>query len=286
MPFVADELHERLLRAVDPGAPDSVHLRDFPAPDDAAADEDLRRTMATARRVVELGRRARNDARAPVRQPLRAAVVSLPAAERPGWEAVAAAVADELNVKRLETSDGVEGLVSRRLRPNYGSLGPVFGRRTPAVAGALAAADADALAAELDRHGAASVDVDGDTVTVTAGQVSVLEEPRRGWRVSSEGPYSVALDLEVDEELRREGLARELVRAVNDLRKRRGLALDDRIVMEAHAEGELAGALETHAEDIAGEVLAVAVRRGPAAGGDVLRVGHHRARVRLELARP
>ncbi|CAN5138232.1 isoleucine--tRNA ligase [soil metagenome] len=285
VPFIADELHERLVRAVDPRAPDSVHLRDFPTPDAASADDGLRRAMATARRVVELGRRARNDARAPVRQPLRAAVVSLPAAERPGWEAVAATVADELNVKRLETSDGVEGLVSRRLRPNYGSLGPVFGRRTPAVAEALTAADADALAAELDRDGAARVDVDGDTVTVTAEQVSVLEEPRRGWRVSSEGPYSVALDVDVDDELRREGLARELVRVVNDLRKRHGLALDDRIVVEAHAEGELAGALEAHAEDIAGEVLAVALRRGPAAGGDELWVGGDRARVRLELAR-
>jgi len=113
----------------------------------------------------------------------------------------------------------------------------------------------------------------------------VLEESRSGWQVASEGPYGVALDLAVDEALRREGLARELIRALNDLRKRSGLQLDDRVAVEVAVEGELGAAVDEHGPWIAQEVLAVELSRGPAADGEAVDVAGAPARVALEVRR-
>ncbi|HWB70772.1 MAG TPA: isoleucine--tRNA ligase [Egibacteraceae bacterium] len=282
VPFLADELYDNLVAAVDRGAPDSVHLLDFPAPDPDAAADDLRTAMGAARRIVELGRRARSEARVPVRQPLRAALVTLPTADQARWGEVAAVVAAELNVRALELPDSTGGLVTVVLKPNYRALGPAFGARTPAVARAIEAADAERVAAALEADGSAPVDVAGEPVRVTADQVQVLEEPRSGWQVVADGPYSVALDLAVDAALRREGLARELVRTVNELRKRLGFALDDRVRVELEVDGELAATVDEHAETIAAEVLAVELRRGAAVDGESVEVGGQDLRVRLE----
>ena len=261
-PFLADELHEGLVRTVDPSAPDSVHLCDFPTPDASVANPELRLAMATARRVVELGRRARNDARIGVRQPLRAALVMLPAAARAGWSEVADVVAAELNVRSLELPADAEAIVVHRLKPNFRSLGPTFGKRTPEVARAIEDADAERVAAALASQGETRVSVGEEQVTITSAHVQVLEEARTGWQVASDGPYAVALDTELDDELRAEGRAREFVRAVNDLRKTAGLDLADRIVLSVDAEGDAARALAAHRDWICGEVLATQWREG------------------------
>ena len=283
-PFIADELYEQLVFDVDTGAPESVHLLDFPRPDEDAVDDDLRTAMAAARVVTELGRRARNDAQIPVRQPLAQALVTLPDEARAHWPAVAAVVAEELNVKELSVPESSEETVSFRLKPNFRALGPDFGKRTPVVARAIEAADAGGLAALLRADGAAQIDVNGDSVTVTSEQVTVLEESRTGWQVTSDGAYSVALDLTIDETLRREGLARELVRALNDLRKRRDFRLDQRIAVELAVDGDLAAAVREHAETVAAEVLATRFARGDAEGGERLEVGGFDALVRVEPA--
>jgi len=273
-PFLADELYERLVRDVDPGAPDSVHLLRFPVPDATARDDGLRTAMASARRLVGLGRQARNDANVPVRQPLRRAIVTLPAEDRPGFDAVRDVVAEELNVKTVELVDSATALVNLRLKPNFRALGPDFGKLTPRVAAAIEDADADAIALALDAWGSATLTVEDRTVRVTKEQVQVLEEPAAGWRYAADGVASVALDLDVDRPLRLEGIARELVRAVNDLRKRAGLDLADRIVLAVTAEGDVADALEAHHAVVARDVLATEVdidRRSPGAGdGDLV----------------
>jgi isoleucyl-tRNA synthetase len=276
VPFLADELHERLVRAVDPAAPDSVHLARFPTADTQADDQALRQAMTAARRVVELGRRARNDAKIGVRQPLRTAIVTLPAEARVGWSQVAEVVADELNVKQLELPEGAGAVVTRTLKPSFRDLGRSFGPRTQAVAGAVQAltgAEAEAVADALSAGGTATVEVDGEPVEIDATHVQVIEQARTGWQVAGDGAFAVALDLAIDDVLRSEGLARELVRALNDLRKRRGLALDDRVRLEVAADGELAEALRRHRDWVAGEVLAVALDTGEAADGEDVEVG-------------
>jgi isoleucyl-tRNA synthetase len=281
-PFIADELYENLVRTVDEGAPDSVHLLDFPTPDVATADDGLRAAMAAARSVTELGRRARNDAKIGVRQPLRTAVVTMPADARAGWPAVADVVAEELNVKAIDLPDELAGAVTRTLKPNYRALGPDFGKRTPQVAEAITRADADSVAEWLERDGEAPIAVNGDTVLIRPDQVQVIEQARTGWQVASEGGYSVALDLAVDDELRLEGLARELVRVVNDARKRQGLELSDRITLTVDAQGAVADAVAAHRDWIAGEVLATTVELGPVDGSEPIEVGDA-GQVRLAL---
>jgi len=265
-PFLADVLYENLVRSVDVDAPDSVHLLRFPTPDPAAADDELRVAMVAARRVVELGRRSRNDAQVGNRQPLARAVVTLPAHDRPGWGAVADVVAEELNVKSIEIADA-STLVTLRLKPNFRALGPDFGKRTPVVAAAIAAADADTVATSLASEGSAVIEVDGAPVRITAAQVDVHEEPAVGWQVATEGPYGVALDLAIDRPLRLEGIARELVRTVNDLRKRLGFDVSDRVVLTMDAAGDIAAALDAHGDEVAREVLAVELRRTGVDGG-------------------
>jgi isoleucyl-tRNA synthetase len=288
-PFLADELYENLVRNVEERAPDSVHLLDFPVPDPAARDEELRAAMAAARQVVELGRRARNEASVPGRQPLRAAVVTLPANLRSAFASVRSVVEEELNVKAVQVPDAATSLVTLHLKPNFRALGPAFGRRTPQVAAAIEAADADAIAAALAAWGSATVTVEGSPVRVTSEQVSVREEAATGWQVASEHGYSVALDLDVDRDLRLEWVARELVRAVNDLRKAQRLDLSDRIVLHAATDGEVAAALDALGDVIAREVLATRIERaatpldpGPPEGWARLQVGGGEAVVRLE----
>ena len=217
--------------------------------------------VATVRRLVELGRAARASSGVKTRQPLGRALVGSPA-----WSSLSAdlrrEIAEELNVESLEPlSDGAGGLVDVSAKANFRALGKRFGKRTPVVAAAIAGADADALAGSL-RAGNATVVVDGETVTLEPDEVIVTESPREGWTVASEAGETVALDLTVTPELRRAGLAREVVRTLQEARKSAGLDVSDRIEVVWQADGELADALDEHAASIADEVLAVRWERG------------------------
>ena len=280
-PFLSDELYENLVRSVDVGAPDSVHLLRFPRADGSASDDVLRSAMAAARRVVELGRRARNDAGIGVRQPLRQALVTLPEDTRAQWDLIAGVIADELNVQSVRLLERAADTVTLRLKPNFRALGPSFGARTPAVAAAIQQADAAPVARALSTQGSATIEVDGAPLSLQREHVMVLEEARSGWGTASEGGYSVALDLALDAELRSEGLAREVVRAVNDLRKRHALSPDQRITLRIDTEPEVASAIQTHLSTIAGDVLATRIELGPIEHGDQLEIGGIPARVAL-----
>ncbi len=284
-PFVAEALWQGLVVAVDPDAPDSVHLADWPEPDDwGRADEELRAAMAEARRLVALGRQARTDARVKVRQPLATALVTVPAARREAVAGLLDLVAAELNVKQVRLADGEAGLVSYRLNPNFRAIGPRFGHDAPKVAAAVRAADAAALAPRLAAGERVEVEVPGrGTVDLGPEEVAVVEEPVTGWRVAREGGSSVALDLEVTPALRREGLARDLVRAVQDLRKEAGLKVSDRIELAVRAEGEVAEAVEAHRDYLLGETLAVELYRSPRGDGFDARVDLEGQEVRLWL---
>ncbi|MFA9428919.1 isoleucine--tRNA ligase [Egicoccus sp. AB-alg2] len=267
-PFFAERLWQDLVVSQDTDAQPSVHLTDFPVADPAWVDDELRAAMGTARRVVELGRQARTTSAVKVRQPLARALVTVPESERAGLVGLVADIADELNVKQVELTDGTGDLVERSLRPNFRALGPAFGKRSPAVGNALRDADPDTaaeVAAALATDGAARLTVDGDEVSLTPEMVEVVETSRTGWAVASQGSTSFALDTALTRELEVEGVARELVRAVNDLRKSAGLALDDRIVLSvvvepAALDGELADA--GLYDLVAREVLATDVVRG------------------------
>jgi isoleucyl-tRNA synthetase len=284
VPFVAEALWQGLVVAVDAEAPDSVHLADWPEPDRAAADEELRAAMAEVRRLVGLGRQARTDAKVKVRQPLARALVTVPAARRQAVAGLLDLVAAELNVKQVRFADGAAGLVAYRLNPNFRAIGPRFGPDAPRVAAAVRAAEAGRLAPRLMAGERVEVEVPGrGPVDLGPEEVSVVEEPVTGWRVARDGGSSVALDLEVTPELRREGLARDLVRAVQDLRKEAGLAVSDRIELAVRAEGEVVEAVQAHRDYLLGETLAVELFRAPQGDGFDARVDLDGQEVRLWL---
>jgi isoleucyl-tRNA synthetase len=278
-PFLAEQLWTDLVRS-QPGldAPTSVHLTDFPAAPEAWRDEELRTAMTAARQVVELGRQARTNSAVRVRQPLARALVTIPEATRAGLRPLLVDIAEELNVKAVELSDGTGDLVQRHLKPNFRALGPAFQGDAPAVAAAIGGLSDDEVARVLTEleGGSARLSLDDRVLRIEPAMVEVVETPRTGWAVAADGGVAFALDTALTRELEVEGAARELVRAVNDQRKAAGLALDDRIelvvsVSPPELDDELATA--GHYTTVAREVLATAVHRQPVADGTRVDLG-------------
>jgi isoleucyl-tRNA synthetase len=251
-PFIADEIYDNL-----DGSQGSVHLTDWPqAP---ARDLALEDAMATAREAVALGLRARAGAKVGLRRPLREAVVVAAGRERQSLEELGDIVGDELNVKSLRFVDEADELGSYDLKPNYRTLGPRFGKLMPQVAAAIEALDADRVAVALREGRTVGVNVDGHDHELTADDLLVGLQPLDGFQVEREGGHAVALDLAMDDALRREGWAREVVRAIQNARKDAGLEVSDRITLALGGDAEILDAVREHDAFVAGEVLAVEV---------------------------
>jgi isoleucyl-tRNA synthetase len=255
-PFLADEIHRNL--SGDDAAP-SVHLRDFPEVDESLADPDLEQGMEAVRLTVELGRAARAQAKAKVRQPLRRAVIVANDAERAAIEARADLVTGELNVKELDFVTDTSELVSYSAKPNYRALGPRFGKNMPQVAAAVEALDAAHVAAVLAEGGEIGIAIDGTDHTLGAEDVTLALQPLEGYEVEAESGHAVALQLELDDDLRREGLAREIVHAVQNARKAAGLEITDRIDLILTGDQDLIEAAQAHQDYLTTEVLATTV---------------------------
>jgi isoleucyl-tRNA synthetase len=268
-PFLAEEIHLNLAggeREALGELPDSVHLRDFPASDPALADPQLEAAMEAVRLTVELGRTARAQAKLKVRQPLRRAVIVASEAEREAISARAEIVTAELNVKELDFVSEEADLVSYAVKPNYRALGPRFGKSMPQVAAAVEALDPGRVAATLSDGGEIGISVDGADHTLGPDDVTLALQPLEGYEVEAEAGHAVALQLELDDELRSEGLAREIVHAVQNARKEAGLDISDRIELSLGGDEELLAAARAHEPYIAGEVLATAVAYDAAEG--------------------
>jgi isoleucyl-tRNA synthetase len=253
-PFIADAIYENLS-----GDEPSVHLTDFPAADVAARDEDLEFAMATARETVRLGLAARGAAKIKVRQPLREAVVVAAGRERTAIERLADVVRDELNVKELRFVEEADELGEYEVKPNYRALGPKFGKAMPQVAAAVAALDPVAVASALRGSGSVGISIEGRDHTLTEDELSLAMQPLEGYQLEREGSHAVALDLTLDDELRREGLARDAVRAIQNARKDAGLEVEDRIALTLGGDEELLAAIREHEAYVTGEVLATSV---------------------------
>jgi isoleucyl-tRNA synthetase len=285
-PFLADEIYTNVIAGggEDFGdRPDSVHLSDFPQPQDALADERLERDMGAVRLTVELGRAARSQSKLKVRQPLRKAVIVASDAEREAIERFARVVTSELNVKELEFVHEQSELVSYAVKPNYRALGPRFGKHMPQAAAAIEALEADAVARQLEAGGEVGISVDGADHTLGAGDLNLVMEPLEGYEVESEAGHAVALALELDDELRAEGLAREIVHAVQNARKEAGLEVSDRIELGLGGDDELIDAARAHEDYIAGETLATSV--GYAADGSEARATIEGRELRIAVAK-
>ena len=263
-PFITERVWQDLFGSV---GPQSVHLADWPAPAPAALDDALEAQMALVRRLVDLGRTARGESGIGTRQPLAVALIAAP-----GWEDLPVElrelVAEELNCQSLESlADAAGELVDVAVKPNFRTLGQRFGKQTPRIAEAIAAADPVALVAELRGDGATVTVADMDPVVVTAEDVVVTETPKEGWAVAAQDGITVALDLNLSDELVRLGLARQVIRVVQEARKSSGFDVSDRIVLRwTSSDDDVVAALAEHSGLVADEVLAIEVMPGAGAG--------------------
>jgi isoleucyl-tRNA synthetase len=261
-PFLAEEIYVNLAggEAEDFGSgPDSVHLLDFPEPDASLEDRELEPGVEAALRAIELGRAARAQARLKVRQPLRKAVIVASGVEREAVERLGDLVAGELNVKGLEFVSEEAELARYRVKPNYRALGPRFGKLMPSAAAAVEALDPSAVSEALAGRAKLGINVDGKEHELQPDEVSLVMSPLEGYQVEADAGRAVALALELDDELRREGLAREVVHAVQNARRAAGLEVTDRIELQLDGDPELLDAANAHEAYLAGETLATSV---------------------------
>ena len=247
------------------GSQPSVHLEDFPEP--GGRDEALEWQMGVARDAVVLGLRARGQAKVKVRQPLSEAVVVAADRERAAIERFHGLLLDELNVKRLRYVTEADELGRIELKPNFRALGPRFGKHMPQVAAALTGLDPRRAARTLREGGTVAINIDGKEHPLTADDVQIVLQPLEGYQVERSGTHAVALDLKLDEKLRREGLAREIVHAIQAARKSEGLRVEDRISLALGGDEELLAAARAHADYVARETLATSMSFDGAIGG-------------------
>ena len=256
LPFITEEIYRGLVTATGDAAPVSIHHVDYPTANQAVIDEDLETNMETVRTVVNLGRGLRKKNELRVRQPL--ALVTVIARDPSIRDAVAAhseLIGEELNVRKFEVRDDESALVELSAKADFKTLGPRLGSRTKEVAAAIASLD----------HGAVAGLLDGEPATVLGEQITVDDiivdrTPHQGTVVAAAGPITVALDTEVTEDLRIEGLAREIVNRLQTMRRRLGLEVTDRITVEWSVDDDaIRSAFETHGLLIGAEVLATSI---------------------------
>jgi isoleucyl-tRNA synthetase len=281
VPFVADEIYEGL-----EGGEPSVHVSDWPQP--GPRDIPLEEAMAIARETVRLGLAARAGAKLKIRQPVHEAVVVAAGRERDAIERLADVVREELNVKQLRFVAEAGELGSYTLKPNYRTLGPRFGKSMPRVADAIRSLDADHVAAALRAGRPVGIFVDGHDHELSAQDVQIVMAPLDGYQLEREGSHAVALELTLNDELRREGLAREVVHAVQNARKAAGFAVEDRIVLLLDGDDELLHAAREHEAYLVGEVLATRVAYDGdsehIADGEITQIEGRELRISVERA--
>ncbi len=258
MPFLADEMYRNLVCSVDSSAPESVHLAVWPKVVESQIDETLEREMAIVMKMVSLGHNARQKANRKVRQPLAEATFALGRRdERHAVETYSELITDELNVKKVRLLDTSGEVVSFTVKPLPKQLGQKYGNKFPGLAKAITALDANEIAPVFLAGKPVKVVLEGSDYNILPEEVEVRADARVGFAVAADGAYLAALVIDLTPDLVREGLAREFVRRVQDLRKTADLDVADRIAVSVVATPGLKEAIETNRDYITAETLTV-----------------------------
>jgi isoleucyl-tRNA synthetase len=273
VPFVAETMYRNLASAVE-GQPESVHLCDYPVADASLIDEDLSRRMAKVRLISSLGRRAREGASLKVRQPLAQVEVILADTADQAWlEQHAGVIEDELNVKAVAYSDQPELYVEHQVLPNFKLLGPKLGKLLPRVKQWLGAQSGSDLLANIRDNGKIDLELDGQPIALTGEEVEVRITAKEGYAAANDKGVVVVLSTELTPELLREGLARDLVRAIQDRRKEIGCEFTDRIEIGIVTDdAEVQAMVAEWSEFVVGETLAESISLGALTGVEPLEV--------------
>jgi isoleucyl-tRNA synthetase len=263
VPFVSEVMYQNLVRTVAPEALESVHHTAWPVEGEDCGDSELLSGMELARQVVTQGHAARASRNLKVRQPLARALVHIEPGSGALGDDLIDLVRDELNVKDVELVESADRLVSYRLLPDNRVLGPRFGRRFPALRSALAALEPRQAVRRLRAGLGLQVSVEGEEVELAPDEVLVREDAPEGLAVVSERGVTVAVDAVLTPDLVSEGLARDVIRRIQNLRRDAGLEFDDRIVTTYQTDEVLAAAVEAWHALVASETLSVELRTGP-----------------------
>ncbi|MDE6764867.1 MAG: isoleucine--tRNA ligase, partial [Duncaniella sp.] len=244
-PFFADDLYRALT-----GAENSVHLADYPEVDSSLLSPELEKRQKMAQDITSMALALRRKVNLKVRQPLKTVMIPVTdEAMRADINAIADLVKSEINVKEITLAGADGGIIVKSAKPDFKKLGPKHGKNMKAVAEAVKALDSKQVNA-LETEGSITIDVNGTPVTVDACDIDIISEDIPGWLVANEGALTIALDVTVTPELRREGLAREIVNRIQNIRKSRGYDITDRISLTFEPSGDNDEAIREHAEYI------------------------------------
>ncbi|BCL84374.1 isoleucine--tRNA ligase [Ktedonobacteria bacterium brp13] len=261
MPFMTEELYQNLVRNVDDTAPFSVHLQDWPQVQENVIDEQLTNETHLVMRIVGLGRAAREKAQIRVRQPLNSLYVHVPSSEEEeALQRLSDQVLEELNIKDLELIGANSDMLAYTLKPQVKIIGPKFGPLVQKIIGhfkALSAQEAQEAANQLNTNGSLTTTIAGQEVTLTSSEIEVVATARPGFVTAEERGYIVALETTITPQLREEGLVRDLIHFIQDMRKKAGFNIEDHIGLAIYTDVELAQILQPYQQEIMQETLAI-----------------------------
>ena len=249
-PFYADQLYKDL-----GGELDSVHLDQFPVANEAQIDKDLEARMEMAQKITSMVLALRRKVNIKVRQPLQAIMIpAVDETQKTHIEAVKDLIMNEVNVKELRFVEGA-GVLVKKVKCNFRTMGKKFGKLMKSVAAAMDALSQEQIA-ELEKQGTIGIEVEGQQLTVEAVDVDIISEDIPGWLVANDGNLTVALEVELTEDLKNEGMARELINRIQNIRKESGLEITDRICVILAPNDDVKKAVDSFADYIKTQVLA------------------------------
>ena len=264
-PFYADMLYRDLT-----GSDTSVHLAAYPKADEAAIDSKLEKRMAIAQQITSMVLSLRRKKNLKVKQPLTAIMIPvIDEAQKQDIEAVADLIMSEVNVKGINYVGGDAGILVKRIKPDFKKLGPKFGKNMKAAAQALTSLEQSQIA-QFEKDGKITLTLNGEEAVVELADVEVISEDIPGWLVANDGNITVALDITITDDLRKEGIARELVNRIQNVRKSKDFNITDRIVVKIAPDEHVNDAVAQFKDYIAKQVLAVAIELAPVEGADVI----------------
>lgn len=264
-PFYADMLYRDLT-----GSDTSVHLAAYPKADEAAIDSKLEKRMAIAQQITSMVLSLRRKKNLKVKQPLTAIMIPvIDEAQKQDIEAVADLIMSEVNVKGINYVGGDAGILVKRIKPDFKKLGPKFGKNMKAAAQALTSLEQSQIA-QFEKDGKIALTLNGEEAVVELADVEVISEDIPGWLVANDGNITVALDITITDDLRKEGIARELVNRIQNVRKSKDFNITDRIVVKITPDEHVNDAVAQFKDYIAKQVLAVAIELAPVEGADVI----------------
>ncbi len=269
-PFISDRIFKDLNAVSGINTESSVHLASFPEADESLVNSELEEMMSIAQRVSSMVLALRRKVNIKVRQPLTKILIPvLDAHMAEQIKGVESLIMGEVNVKEIELMSDTTGLITKRIKPNFKTLGPKYGKYMKQIA-AMAATFSQERIAEIESSEEITLDMGAEQIVVTPADFDITSEDMPGWLVASEGKLTVALDITITDELKAEGVARELVNRIQNIRKESGFEVTDKIRVEIESKPLVAAALEQYADYIASQTLSLSVVGAEAPAGDFI----------------